>query len=373
MTLKVHHLRPAPGAKTAKTRKGRGEASKGKTAGRGTKGQKARTGGGVRPGFEGGQLPLMQRLPKLKGFTNPFRVEYTPVNLDAIDGLGLDVVDPEVLVAKGLGASPGAAAGQVVFSAEEAVAAKAKGTVAAQSHELGIHHDEPLIVMMDCLYQYAESYHARFDGRLADDGVLADATGVDHDDIAGLGGVDGPVHQQVVTRGDLDGEGRASQGLAVVHGLHRGTSAIQTAHAVGDVRRDHHPRIGREARGRPVLELARIDVQDYAPEAVQIERPDQGRLVHDRTASRVDQIRRRLHPREVLRADNAARTPAQHEVHRHDVGPGEERVLAHVRRTVLGRDVGEQQHQRRIRWRVFVILDRGLRQREMLDSGGSRV
>src|ERR1700742_5345731 len=66
--LKLHHLRPAPGAKTAKTRVGRGEASKGKTAGRGTKGTHART--TMRPGFEGGQMPLNRRLPKLKGFSN---------------------------------------------------------------------------------------------------------------------------------------------------------------------------------------------------------------------------------------------------------------------------------------------------------------
>jgi large subunit ribosomal protein L15 len=79
MALKVHHLRPAPGARTAKTRVGRGEASKGKTAGRGTKGTKARY--QVPDRFEGGQMPLHMRLPKLRGFTNPFRVEYQVVNL----------------------------------------------------------------------------------------------------------------------------------------------------------------------------------------------------------------------------------------------------------------------------------------------------
>ena len=82
MTLKVHHLRPAPGAHTAKTRVGRGEASKGKTAGRGTKGTKARY--QVPDRFEGGQMPLHMRLPKLRGFTNPFRVEYQVVNLAAL-------------------------------------------------------------------------------------------------------------------------------------------------------------------------------------------------------------------------------------------------------------------------------------------------
>jgi large subunit ribosomal protein L15 len=77
--LKVHHLKPAPGAKTPKTRVGRGEGSKGKTAGRGTKGSKARV--QVSPGFEGGQMPIHMRLPKLKGFRNRFRTEYQVVNL----------------------------------------------------------------------------------------------------------------------------------------------------------------------------------------------------------------------------------------------------------------------------------------------------
>ena len=99
--LKVHHLRPAPGARTAKTRVGRGEGSKGKTAGRGTKGTKARY--QVSAGFEGGQMPLHMRLPKLRGFKNPFRVEYQVVNLDRLgelfpDGGEVSVAD---LVAKG--------------------------------------------------------------------------------------------------------------------------------------------------------------------------------------------------------------------------------------------------------------------------------
>lgn len=84
-TLKVHHLRPAPGAKTPKTRVGRGEASKGKTAGRGTKGTKARY--QVPAGFEGGQTPMHMRLPKLKGFKNPFRVTYQVVNVDTVSEL----------------------------------------------------------------------------------------------------------------------------------------------------------------------------------------------------------------------------------------------------------------------------------------------
>ena len=82
MTIKLHHLRPAPGAKTEKTRVGRGEGSKGKTAGRGTKGTKARK--NVPAGFEGGQMPIHMRLPKLKGFTNPNRVEYQVVNVGDI-------------------------------------------------------------------------------------------------------------------------------------------------------------------------------------------------------------------------------------------------------------------------------------------------
>ncbi|TAM69437.1 MAG: 50S ribosomal protein L15 [Microbacteriaceae bacterium] len=80
--LKVHHLRPAPGAKKDRTRVGRGEGSKGKTAGRGTKGTKARY--QVRPGFQGGQLPFHMRAPKLRGFKNPFRVEYQVVNLQKL-------------------------------------------------------------------------------------------------------------------------------------------------------------------------------------------------------------------------------------------------------------------------------------------------
>jgi large subunit ribosomal protein L15 len=100
--LKLHHLRPAPGAKTAKTRVGRGEASKGKTAGRGTKGTKARN--TVRLGFEGGQMPLNRRLPKLKGFSNAgFGTSYQVVNTGRLAELypsGGDVT-PEDLVAKG--------------------------------------------------------------------------------------------------------------------------------------------------------------------------------------------------------------------------------------------------------------------------------
>jgi large subunit ribosomal protein L15 len=99
--LRPHHLRPAPGAHKSKIRKGRGEASKGKTAGRGTKGTKARD--TVKPGFEGGQMPLIRRLPKLKGFSNPFRQEYQVVNLDRLALLYPQggEVNPDDLAAKG--------------------------------------------------------------------------------------------------------------------------------------------------------------------------------------------------------------------------------------------------------------------------------
>jgi len=100
-TLRLHHLRPAPGARTAKTRVGRGEASKGKTAGRGTKGTKARYQVAAR--FEGGQMPLHMRLPKLRGFKNPFRTEFQVVNLDKLSELYPKggSVTIEDLVAKG--------------------------------------------------------------------------------------------------------------------------------------------------------------------------------------------------------------------------------------------------------------------------------
>ncbi len=100
--LKVHHLRPAPGAKKPKHRVGRGEGSKGgKTAGRGTKGTKAR--GQVPARFEGGQMPLHMRLPKLRGFKNPFRTEYQVVNLERISALYPEggSVTVEELAAKG--------------------------------------------------------------------------------------------------------------------------------------------------------------------------------------------------------------------------------------------------------------------------------
>ena len=101
MTLKLHHLRPAPGAKTAKTRVGRGEGSKGKTAGRGTKGTKARY--QVPVAFEGGQMPIHMRMPKLKGFRNPFKVEFQVVNLDKLGELFPEggTVSKDDLVARG--------------------------------------------------------------------------------------------------------------------------------------------------------------------------------------------------------------------------------------------------------------------------------
>ena len=99
--MKLHDLQPPKGSSKRKKIVGRGIAGKGgKTAGRGTKGQKARR--QIPAGFEGGQLPLMQRIPKLKGFTNPFRVAYTPVNLDTLVALGISDVNPDVLVTHGL-------------------------------------------------------------------------------------------------------------------------------------------------------------------------------------------------------------------------------------------------------------------------------
>ena len=99
--MKIHDLKPAEGSNRRRKRVGRGIGGKGgKTAGRGTKGQGARD--TIPVGFEGGQLPLAMRVPKLRGFNNPFRVEYQALNLDVIDATGLDAVDPDVLHAKGL-------------------------------------------------------------------------------------------------------------------------------------------------------------------------------------------------------------------------------------------------------------------------------
>ncbi len=99
--MKVHDLKPAPGSRRPPKRVARGIGGKGgKTAGRGTKGQRAR--GKVPVGFEGGQMPLARRLPKLRGFNNPFRVEYQPVNLDTIEESGLVEVSPETLFEHGL-------------------------------------------------------------------------------------------------------------------------------------------------------------------------------------------------------------------------------------------------------------------------------
>jgi len=101
VTIKVHHLRPAPGSHKPKTRVGRGGGSKGKTAGRGTKGSKARS--TISPAFEGGQMPIHMRLPKLKGFKNAFRVEFQVVNVAKLAELFPDggAVDPDAMVAAG--------------------------------------------------------------------------------------------------------------------------------------------------------------------------------------------------------------------------------------------------------------------------------
>jgi large subunit ribosomal protein L15 len=138
MPIKVHHLRPAPGAKKAKMRVGRGEASKGKTAGRGTKGTGARK--NVPAGFEGGQLPLHMRLPKLKGFKNRFRVEFQVVNVGQLATLfpaggeiGIDDLVSAGAVRKGqlvkvLGSGEAGAALQV---SAHAFSASAKDKIAA--------------------------------------------------------------------------------------------------------------------------------------------------------------------------------------------------------------------------------------------------
>jgi large subunit ribosomal protein L15 len=106
--MKLHELQPAEGAKKKRKRVGRGiAAGQGKTAGRGTKGQNARTGGGVRPYFEGGQLPLVRRLPFKRGFTNIWRIEYTPVNLERLDRFPAgSEVTPETLAEAGIIKSP---------------------------------------------------------------------------------------------------------------------------------------------------------------------------------------------------------------------------------------------------------------------------
>ncbi len=102
--MKLHDLQPAEGARKERKRVGRGiSAGGGKTAGRGTKGQKSRTGGSIRPYFEGGQLPLVRRLPHLRGFTNIWRVEYTPVNLERLSDFAPgSEVSPETLVDAGI-------------------------------------------------------------------------------------------------------------------------------------------------------------------------------------------------------------------------------------------------------------------------------
>ena len=99
--MRVDELAPAPGSAKRRKRVGRGIGGKGgKTAGRGTKGQYARN--TVARGFEGGQMPLKQRVPKLKGFNNPFRVEYYAVNLDSLEAIGESEVNPEILVKRGV-------------------------------------------------------------------------------------------------------------------------------------------------------------------------------------------------------------------------------------------------------------------------------
>src|SRR6266571_7830418 len=102
--MKIHELAPPNGARSERRRKGRGLGSgRGKTAGKGHKGQKSRAGGGVPPYFEGGQLPLVRKLPYRRGFNNPFRVEYEVVNLDQLEALeGVTAVGPDALRSRGI-------------------------------------------------------------------------------------------------------------------------------------------------------------------------------------------------------------------------------------------------------------------------------
>ena len=131
--LQMHDLKPAPGAKKDRTRVGRGEGSKGKTSGKGHKGQKARAGHGMRPGFEGGQLPLYMRLPKLRGFKNPFKVEFQVINIARLvelfpEGGEVAVAD---LIAKG--AVRDNAPVKVLGDGETTVAFTLKGVKASAS------------------------------------------------------------------------------------------------------------------------------------------------------------------------------------------------------------------------------------------------
>ncbi len=152
--MKLHDLRPDPGANKKRKRVGRGTGSgKGRTSGRGTKGQNSRSGGGVPITFEGGQLPLVKRLPKMRGFNNRFKVEYVPINLDMMDarfeantdvnpaslsevGLLGNVSDPIVVLARGEVAKPlHVKAHRVSASAKEKIEA-AGGTVEILPYEV---------------------------------------------------------------------------------------------------------------------------------------------------------------------------------------------------------------------------------------------
>ena len=133
--LKPHDLQPAPGSKKRAKRVGRGIAGKGgNTAGRGTKGTKARS--KVPVWYEGGQLPLQRRLPKMKGFTNPFRVEYHPINLDTLDETGLNEIDPDLLLERGL-VSKGAMV-KILGRGEISRAVNVKAHTVSQSAEAAI-------------------------------------------------------------------------------------------------------------------------------------------------------------------------------------------------------------------------------------------
>jgi len=101
--MRQHQLQPPPGSKKDRKRVGRGDGSQGTTSGKGTKGQKARTGGGVRPGFEGGQLPIIKRLPSMRGFKNIFRTEYAEINVGQLEKFAAGAeVTVETLAAAGM-------------------------------------------------------------------------------------------------------------------------------------------------------------------------------------------------------------------------------------------------------------------------------
>ena len=175
-TLKLHHLRPAPGANTPKTRVGRGEGgSRGKTAGRGTKGTKARN--QVPASFEGGQMPLHMRLPKLKGFHSPFRVEYQVVNLDRLTALypeGGEVTPDEYRVSKVTGEVLHRRVGTKQVEYRPGPAGPRRIDVAAERREVACLDEEQLGALLELARRVERHFgsHQDIEWALADDGSL---------------------------------------------------------------------------------------------------------------------------------------------------------------------------------------------------------